>query len=262
MKHITIIIVLIVLYIPVTGISADSPDEINITIIYDNYIFQKGTESDWGFSCFIETKEETILFDTGTHGEILKSNAEKLNIDFRTVDIIVLSHIHRDHTGGLMTVLDINNDLSVYYPYSFPQEFNKNILLKDAVPVAVKEPLQINDNIYLTGEIKGPVNEQSLILNTAKGLIIIAGCSHPGIVKIVKKAKEIVDNNIYLVLGGFHLMNHSEAEVQNIAEEFKKMGVEKCGATHCTGDQAIGVFKDEFGDDYIPMGVGKTISID
>ncbi len=261
MKIIIIFLFLVVLIFPISGIGEEANSEITITILYDNYIFLPDTKSDWGFSCLIESKEKTVLFDTGTYGEILMHNVKQLDINLRKVDLIVLSHIHRDHIGGLMTVLDTNNAVKVYYPHSFPQEFNREISLKGADPISVNEPIQICENMYLTGEIQGPVNEQSLIVNTSKGLVIIAGCSHPGIVKIVKKAKDIWDKKIYLVMGGFHLGQHSKEQVEKIAESFKILGVEKCGATHCTGDQAIHVFKDKFGVNYIPMGVGKVISI-
>lgn len=261
MKQITVILLFILFFISLTVNAEESKENIKITIVYDNYVFQKGTKSDWGFSCLVECGGKTILFDTGTQGEILMHNVEKLNIDLKTIDMIVLSHVHRDHTGGLMKVLDQKSDVSVYYPHSFPQKYTQDILLKEAVPIAVKEPVKLFENAYLTGEISGPVNEQSLVLNTSKGLVVIVGCSHPGIVKILKKAQEIWNKKIYLVLGGFHLMSHSKEQVENIADEFKMLGVEQCGATHCTGDGAIKVFKNKFGDNYVSMGVGKVITV-
>jgi len=92
-------------------------------------------------------------------------------------------------------------------------------------------------------------------------LIIITGCSHQGIVNILKKAKEIIDKEIYIVFGGFHLMRHSDDEVKAIIQEFKKMGVLKCGATHCTGDRQIELFKQAYKENYVPIGTGKMIEI-
>jgi 7,8-dihydropterin-6-yl-methyl-4-(beta-D-ribofuranosyl)aminobenzene 5'-phosphate synthase len=92
-------------------------------------------------------------------------------------------------------------------------------------------------------------------------LIVITGCAHPGIVEIVKNAKKIHNKNIYMVFGGFHLPQKSESEVKRIIEEFRELGVLKVGPTHCTGDKAIQLFKDSFGENYIKLGVGKVIEI-
>jgi 7,8-dihydropterin-6-yl-methyl-4-(beta-D-ribofuranosyl)aminobenzene 5'-phosphate synthase len=105
------------------------------------------------------------------------------------------------------------------------------------------------------------IKEQSLIINTQKGLVIVTGCSHQGIVNILKRAKEIMDKPIYLVFGGFHLGGTSDKTLQKIIQSFKELGVEKCGATHCTGDKAIGMFKEAFGEDYMPIGTGKVFEI-
>ena len=92
-------------------------------------------------------------------------------------------------------------------------------------------------------------------------MIIVTGCAHQGIVKILKKAKEIRNKDIYLVFGGFHLLRHSEAQLKEIIQSFKSLGVQKCGATHCTGDDAIRLFKVAFGENDVPMGTGKVLTI-
>jgi len=234
---------------------------LKFTILYDNYVFKEGTKADWGFSCLIEGTEKTILFDTGTQSEILFHNIDQLKVDLNQVEQIVISHNHGDHTGGLSAVLDKNHDVSVYLPISFPYEFVRNVKNKKAKVVSVDEPVEICQNVFLTGEMGDQIKEQSLIINTSKGLIIVTGCSHQGIVNILKRAKEMFDKEIYLVFGGFHLMRHSEEDVNNIIEQFKDLGVAKCGATHCTGDKAIGLFKEAYGENYIPMGTGKVLEI-
>lgn len=241
--------------------SAEGTQQISMTIVYDNYMFKQGTQSDWGFSCFIEGTEKTILFDTGYQGHILLQNIDHLEIDLDSLDLIVISHNHLDHTGGIDSVLGRQSDVSVYFGSSFPRSFSHNIMNHGANPVQVDDPVDICKNVFSTGELDGPVIEQSLILDTEKGLVIITGCSHPGIVNILKKVKEIIDKNIYLVFGGFHLLNHSDAEINQIIQEFKTLGVEKCGATHCTGDRAIALFQEAYGEDYIPMGVGQIIQV-
>ena len=105
------------------------------------------------------------------------------------------------------------------------------------------------------------IKEQSLIINADKGLIIVTGCSHQGIVEILRRAKELFDRPIHLVFGGFHLGAKSDAELQEIIRHFKELGVERCGATHCTGDRAIELFKEAFGDHYVPMGTGRILEV-
>ena len=235
---------------------------IKITILYDNYVYTEGTKSHWGFSCLIEGTEKTILFDTGWKPEILKNNIEKTGADIKKVRQIVISHNHGDHTGGVFSILDENPDVTVFLPYSFPYDFVRRVEERNAEVITVSKPLEICSNVYLTGEMGDQIKEHSLILNTHKGLVIIAGCSHQGIVNIVKKAKEILKKEIYLVCGGFHLLHHSPEEVRDIIREFKELGVRYCGPTHCTGTHVIERFKEAFKDNYLQMGTGKVIRIE
>jgi len=234
---------------------------IKMTILYDNYIFTEGTKSDWGFACLIEETEKTILFDTGTKSDILWHNIEKLNADLSKVEQVVISHNHGDHTGGLQSVLEKKPHVTIYLPYRFSDDFISKIEDKGAKVVIVDEPLKICENVYLTGKMGNEIIEHSLILDTHKGLVIVTGCSHQGIVNILKRAKEILDKDIYLVFGGSHLLRHTDDQVKQIIQEFKNLGVKKCGATHCTGDKAIAMFKEAFGENYVQMGVGRRIEI-
>jgi len=236
-------------------------DSLKIIILYDNYVFTEGTKSDWGFACLIEGTEKTILFDAGTKSEILFHNISQLNVDINKVEQIIISHHHRDHFGGLKAVLKINHNASVYLLPSFPDSFRKQVQEKKAKVVTIDKPMEICKNVYLTGEMGGQIKEQSLILDTREGLVIVTGCSHPGLVKIIKKAKEIINKDVHLVLGGFHLMHHSEKEINTIINQLNELGVQKCGATHCTGDTQIDLFKQAFGNNYVVMGTGKTITL-
>lgn len=233
-------------------------EQVKITILYDNYVFKEGTKAEWGFSCLIEGTEKIILFDTGGDEKILMGNMEKLNIDPREVDLIVISHDHWDHTGGLFSVLKLN-PAPVYLHSSFSEILKKKIENTGSTIIEAKEPTKICKDVFSTGELDGPVHEQSLIVKTNKGHVLITGCSHPGIVKIVKKAKELTGEDIYLVFGGFHLMKQSEQEILTIIDKFKSLGVQKCGATHCTGDKQIEVFKTAYGKDYVEMGTGRVL---
>ncbi len=236
--------------------------QVKFTVLYDNYSHEPGTKPDWGFSCLIEGTEKVILFDTGTQPDILLHNADHLGVDLKKVERIVISHDHYDHIGGLSKVLDRNHDVSVYLPVSFAYEIVRDVATKKADVVSIDEPAEICRNVYTTGEMGDAIKEQSLIINTHKGLIIVTGCSHQGIVNILERAKKLFNRPIHLVFGGFHLGNMPDEKVEEIIKNFKMHGVEKCGATHCTGDRPIELFKKAFGDNYVPMGTGRILVIE
>src|SRR4030043_1290287 len=247
---------------PGAGPGDHSPDRtIRFTILYDNYLHKEGTKSDGGISCPMEGTEKTILFDPGTQPEILMHNVGVPGVDLKKVDQIVISHNHDDHTGGLSAILEKNPNVTVFFPVSFPAEFGRRVEGLKAKPQSVDKSVEICQDVYLTGEMGDEIKEQSLIIDTAKGLITVTGCSHPGIVNILKRAREIRDKPIYLVFGGFPLGNKSNAEMEGIIAAFKELKVEKCGATHCTGDAQIAMFKKAFGENYVPMGTGRAIAV-
>jgi len=235
---------------------------IKISIIYDNYKHKENIEADWGFSCYIEGSKKNILFDTGTKKDLFLDNLFKSHIEPKEIEIVIISHEHGDHTGGLFSLLELNNQISVFLPYSFSYDFVRRVESLDSKVILIKDPSEVCEDIYLSGELNARmINEQSMAINTEKGLVVIAGCSHPGITKIVKKFKDTLNKNIYMVLGGFHLMNHSDQEVKEIIDQLKELGVEKCGASHCTGSHQIQLIKEAFGTDFITLGTGREIII-
>jgi 7,8-dihydropterin-6-yl-methyl-4-(beta-D-ribofuranosyl)aminobenzene 5'-phosphate synthase len=123
-------------------------------------------------------------------------------------------------------------------------------------------PVEICKGVHLTGPMGEQIIEQSMIVDTAEGSVVVTGCAHPGIVDIVRKSKAIVPKDIHLVLGGFHLSQKSETELKQIISEFRKLGVKKTGPTHCTGDRAIQMFKEAYGPDFVQMGVGRRLKIE
>ena len=126
----------------------------------------------------------------------------------------------------------------------------------------VKEPLRICKDVWSTGQMGSLIKEQSLVIKTIKGLVVITGCAHPGIVNIVKKAKEMFKKEeIYLVMGGFHLLSYSEKETERIIRELKNLEVKKIAPSHCTGVKQIELFKRAWGKDFINSGCGATIGI-
>ena len=232
-----------------------------ITIVYDNYLHKDKYQADWGFSCIIDYNSKSLLFDTGTKRDVFVHNLTELKENLNRIDMIVISHNHGDHTGNLHTVLETKNNLTVYMPFSTPSEDIKKIKDAGAKVVQDKKPRELGNQWYLSGELGTNIKEQALFMDTPKGIVVITGCAHPGISDIVAKAKEIHKKDIYLVLGGFHLGGHSENQVRDIIQEFRDMGVQNVAPTHCTGDKAIEMFKEAYGDNFIKIGVGKELEI-
>ena len=127
--------------------------------------------------------------------------------------------------------------------------------------VEVQEPLKICQEVYSTGELGTGIKEQSLVIYTEKGLVVITGCAHPGIVKIVNKAKDLFNDYVLLVMGGFHLFGESKGEIENIVSSFRKLGVSYVGPCHCSGDTARQLFKKEYSENFINVGVGRVVTM-
>ena len=235
--------------------------EATITIVYDNNEYDSRLVPAWGFSCVVKLPEKTILFDTGGDGRILLDNMKKLGVSPSEIDAIVLSHIHGDHTGGLTGFLKQNSQVTVYLPHSFPEQMKQDIRSCGAEAKDLHEPEELFEGVFTTGELDGGIKEQSLLVETSEGLVIITGCAHPGIVNITRKAKEITGSKIYLVMGGFHLGGVFTSQIGYVAESLLQLGVRKVAPCHCSGNEAIRLFEDYFGKNYINSGVGKEITI-
>jgi 7,8-dihydropterin-6-yl-methyl-4-(beta-D-ribofuranosyl)aminobenzene 5'-phosphate synthase len=123
----------------------------------------------------------------------------------------------------------------------------------------VNQPTKICEGAIVLGPMGDRIIEQSLVLDTEKGLVIVTGCAHPGVVAIAKKAKEELSRDIYMILGGMHLLRHSEEDLDGVIDALKQLGVKKVAPSHCSGDKAIAKFKTAFGDGFIKMGVGRVV---
>ena len=209
-----------------------------VTIVYDNTAFKKELKADWGFSALVEAKGKMILFDTGARGSILLSNMAQLGIDPREITDVFISHAHFDHTGGLSTFLDQNNDVTLWVPVSLRG------VKKLGEVVEIERARKLYEGIYCTGELEGI--EQSLCLETQKGIVVVVGCSHPRMTHILDAASQF--GKVYGIIGGLH---------GNRPESLK--GLELICATHCTQ------YKDEIASLYpanhIEGGAGRVIEI-
>lgn len=209
-----------------------------ITIIYDNTSFKEELKADWGFSALVEVNDLKILFDTGADGNILLSNMEKLGIDTNVINEVFISHSHFDHLGGLSSFLNENNDVDIFIPPSVHG-------VKKGRVTKVEEATELHPGIYSTGELEGI--EQSLCVETEKGIVVIAGCSHPSMKNILNRASQF--GEVYGIIGGLH----------GTSPQFLE-GLQLIVATHCTQRKAE--IKKLYPEAYVKGGAGRAIEVE
>jgi len=273
-----------------------TPATAQITVLYDAFGKTPGMRKDWGYSALIEYAGKRILFDTGNNPDILAQNAKAKGIDLSKLDFVVMSHRHGDHMGGLAYLLKVNPTVKIYAPKEafgvygsdLPSTFyRKDTSLApeqryyDGVPPEimrfgsawpganfqlVDKETEIVPDIHLITLVSDKpgtleLREVSLAINTPEGMVIVVGCSHPGVDKIVAAAAAI-NPRIHIIVGGFHLVVTNDADIEKIVtalhDTFK---VEYVAPGHCTGEPAFAALKKAFGDHYEYAGLGTTIEL-
>ncbi len=271
------------------------PGKAQITILYDAFGKPSAMQKDWGYAAFVEYRGKRILFDTGNDPSILAQNARAKNIDLAAVDIVVMTHRHGDHMGGLAYVLKVNPNVKIYAPKEsfgvyggdLPASFYRTdaslsaeqryfdgtppeiMHFGTAWPTAsfqlVDKNLEIAPGIFLITLVSDKpgtleLREVSLVLNTPDGMVIIVGCSHPGIEKIVAAAAGI-NPHIHFIAGGFHLVVSSDADIGKIVMALHdQFQVERIAPGHCTGEPAFAALRKAFGDRDLYAGLGTTLA--
>jgi 7,8-dihydropterin-6-yl-methyl-4-(beta-D-ribofuranosyl)aminobenzene 5'-phosphate synthase len=276
------------------GANAD-PTTVQITVLYDAFGRNSAMQKDWGYAALVEYGGKRILFDTGNNPDILAQNAKAKGTDLAKLDFVVMSHRHGDHMGGLSYVLSVNPRVPIYAPKegfgvyganlpstfyrkdpSLPQEqryYNgappEVMRFGSAWPGAnfelVDKNTEIAPNIHLVTLVSDKpgtleLRELSLVINTSEGLVIVVGCSHPGIDKIVAAATAI-NARIHFIAGGFHLVVTPDPDIDGIVtalhDQYK---VEYVAPGHCTGEPAFNALRKAFGDHYLYAGLGTTLT--
>ena len=278
-----------------------SPTTINshkaqITVLYDAFGQNLALQKDWGYAALIEYGGKRILFDTGDNPAILAHNVKVLGVDLSKLDFVIMSHRHSDHMGGLNYLLSVNPKVKIYAPkenfgvygFSLPSTFyRKDTSLPPAQRYYDGKPPEImkfgsawpNANFELiekTSEILPGIHlifqisdkpttmelrELSLAIDTPEGIVLVVGCSHPGLDKIVDAATKI-NKRIHMVTGGFHQVVAKDTEIEQIVTTLHDTyKVEFVAPSHCTGEPAFTAFKKTFGNHYIYAGLGTTIGL-
>jgi 7,8-dihydropterin-6-yl-methyl-4-(beta-D-ribofuranosyl)aminobenzene 5'-phosphate synthase len=267
-----------------------------ITVLYDAFGKKSTMQRDWGYAAFIEYSGKRILFDTGNNPAILARNAKAKGIDLTKLDFAVMSHRHGDHMGGLSHLLKVNPKVKIYAPKEtfgvygadLPSTFYRKdsglpaeqqyyggappetMRFGSAWPGAnfqlVDKTMEIAPDMVLISLISDKpgtleLHELSLAIKTPDGMVIVVGCSHPGIDRIVDAATKI-NPHIHLIVGGFHLVVSPDPEIAQIVSTLRDTyKVDYIAPGHCTGEPAFTAFKNAFGDRYLYAGLGETLSL-
>jgi len=266
-----------------------------ITILYEAFGPASALKKDWGFSALIEYGGKRILFDTGNNTEIFAHNVATKGIDLQQLDFAVMSHRHGDHTSGLNHLLHVNPSVKIYAPqenfgvfgaalpgtfYRRNESLASDMRYFDGKPpdtvrfgspwpegnfTWISKTTEVAPGLHLillngTWGVDLEVKEISLAIDTPEGIVLIVGCSHPTIEKIVDAAKTAINKPIHLVLGGTHLLPAKDDQISSIATSLRDhWSVRYLAPAHCTGEPAFAILKEAFGDRYVYAGLGTTI---
>ena len=274
--------------------AAETPNR--VTILYDSFGKSPSLTMDWGFAALVEYGGQRILFDTGNNAKIFEHNVKALGVDLRNIDFVVISHRHSDHTSGLTYLLSVNPKVKIYVPDEFwglfargPKNdfYRKNPslppemryygghppeILEGGTPwpggnfVPISQRTEVAPGIFiLSGVSTSPgtleLRELSLAIKSPQGVILIVGCSHPGVEHIVQEATAI-DPHISILFGGLHQIQQPDPEVTRIAavlhDQYK---LERVAPGHCTGEPEFSALKRSFGDHYVYAGLGSVVDL-
>ena len=211
--------------------------------VYNNIPCRRGLTTDWGFSCLVE--EAGLLFDTGERGDVLLANMQALGIDPASIRKLVVSHDDHDHIGGIATILAANPSIEVYVHDTFSEK-TLSLIREYTEPRIVREWTEIADGIALTGPLGTDIREQSLAITAPGGYLVITGCAHPHIGRIVDRVSQ--EGRVWGVVGGFHTV--TTGDIGALA------GLEYLSASHCT--DAIPEIRERYPETFRPGGVGKV----
>lgn len=236
--------------------------QIELNIVYDNRALDKRFFSGYGFACVVKIGDRVILFDTGSRPEVLLANLKRCRISPQQITEIFISHKHWDHTGGLFSLLALSRlRTKVFLPTSFSKAYQAEIRLAGGRPVVCDKFFCLAPGIFSTGTLGKGIPEHSLILETSAGSLLLVGCSHPGIVKIAKRAVALRRQPILLLVGGLHLYDHSQREVERVGLQLKQIPVQILAVSHCTGEKALPVLRRVFSSGFLTVKAGSWINL-
>ncbi len=275
-----------------TSVSAEP----RITVLYDAFGKSSAMQKDWGYAALIEYGGKRILFDTGDNPDILAQNAKAKGVDLSKLDFVIMSHRHGDHMGGMSYLLSVNPKVKIYAPkenfgvygFDLPSKFYRKAeslpaeqRYYDGAPPEVMQfgsawpganfqlidkTTEVAPGIHLIALVSDKpttleLKELSLAIDTPDGIVLVVGCAHPGIDKIVEAATTI-NKRIHFIAGGFHLVVAQDDAIAKIVNLLRNTyQVEYIAPGHCTGEPTFVALKQAFGDQYLYAGLGTTIEL-
>jgi 7,8-dihydropterin-6-yl-methyl-4-(beta-D-ribofuranosyl)aminobenzene 5'-phosphate synthase len=279
-----------------TSRAATTPAPPRITVLYDAFGKDAALTKDWGYAALVEINGKRILFDTGDDPAILAKNVKAKGVDLRRLDFVVLSHRHSDHVGGFSYLFSVNPKVKIYAPKEnfgiFGSDLPSKFYRRDetlpaemryyggAPPEIMKfgtvfpgADIQLIDKttelspgitlIALVSDAPGTkeLKELSLAINTADGIVLVVGCSHPGIESIVAEAAKI-NPHLHLIAGGFHLVAAQDPAIEKVVTALHDTyKVDYIAPGHCTGEPTFAALQKTFGDHYLYAGLGTTLDL-
>jgi 7,8-dihydropterin-6-yl-methyl-4-(beta-D-ribofuranosyl)aminobenzene 5'-phosphate synthase len=269
-------------------------DVVEITILADNRVakpYPRGLRGEWGFSAAVGD----MLLDTGQTAAV--HNAKLLDVPIGEFGSVVVSHSHFDHTSGMLDVLNVMDQPTVYChpriwnhryldsegqfdgaPLGIP--YTKSTIEAKANVVEHRDAVEVTDGVYALGEIPRPhqdyvigkverrdgviedpiVDDQSVVVETGDGLALVLGCCHAGLRNTVEHAESVCDGDVRYIIGGTHLIAVGSEEIHAIADWLEGK-LELFVGAHCTGTAATGILNERLPDTFEPAGVGSTIQL-
>jgi len=295
MRHISLRALAVIVFLLADVAVAATPNR--VTILYDSFGKNPSLTMDWGFAALVEYGGKRILFDTGNNAKTFEHNVKAVGVDLRNLDFVVMSHRHGDHMGGLAYLLKVNPTVKIYAPKersgvygddqpsstwyrkdaSLPAEQRyysgappEIIHMGEAWPGAnfqlIDRNTEIAPGMYLIALVSDKpgtleLRELSLAIRTPDGLVLVVGCSHPGVEHIVQQASAI-DPHINILFGGLHQIQAPDPEVERIAAALRNQyKLERVAPGHCTGELEFAALKKTFGDHYVYAGVGSVVDL-
>ena len=291
------LLVVVALLLACTGLPASAAPAAapTVTVLYDAFGDAGELRKDWGFAALIEADGKRILFDTGNDAEVFAHNIRTAGVDLSTIDMVVLSHRHADHMAGLAVVLEANPKVVVHAPQegfgiygsSLPSSFYRKdptlparqryfdgqppetLQFGTAWPGADIRPHAATTEIapgvwaiLTVSDVPGTreLRELSLAVRTDEGLLLVVGCSHPGLPVIVAEAAKI-ESDIHLVVGGFHYVNADDAAIADVIETLAPYGIDFIAPGHCTGEATFSALRQAYGERYLFAGLGARLAL-
>lgn len=232
---------------------------VTVTVVYDDHPGEAGFAARAGFACLVRGWSRTVLFDTGGDGPVLLQNLRRAGVDLAVIDAVVLSHRHGDHTGGLARLLRRRGGLEVYLPGD-PGPLAARVRALGGVPRVAADSRTLCPGIRTTGTLTGGgVNEQALCVRARTGWLLISGCAHPGVDRLVARARQVLEADVVAVMGGFHLGSQSRSRVTALIDRLQGQGVLRAAPCHCSGRVARKLFARRLGERCQLPVVGQTL---